>query len=93
VIQYTDERKELTGEGTGTLAAFVHGIRNTGGPLFEVVSYHEHALSTGTAASAIAYVQLQFEDGRRCWGAAEDPSIGRAGIKAVLSAMNRYGTQ
>jgi 2-isopropylmalate synthase len=91
VVLYATVSREVSGTGTGTLAAFVNGIQSAGGPNFEITSYHEHALGTGTGATAIAYVKLQLADGRAVWGASEDPSIGRAGVKAVLSALNRAG--
>jgi 2-isopropylmalate synthase len=54
-----------------------------------VANFKQHALSSGTEASAIAYIQIKLADGRKCWGAAVDPSIELASIKALLSAVNR----
>jgi 2-isopropylmalate synthase len=58
-----------------------------------VANYHEHALSFGAEASAIAYIQIKLGDGRKCWGAGVDTSIELASIKALLSAVNRSGSQ
>ena len=44
---------------------------------------------SGAEASAIAYIQIKLDDGRTFWGAAMDPSIELASIKAVLGAVNR----
>jgi 2-isopropylmalate synthase len=56
---------------------------------FEVAYYCEHALGTGSEASAIAYIQIKLSDGSTRWGAGVDTNIELASIKAVLSAVNR----
>jgi len=86
---------ELSGEGNGPIAAFAHALTRTtpsAGPLsgpFEIAYYCQHALGTGSEASAIAYIQLTLADGRTRWGAGVDTHIELASIKAVLSALNR----
>jgi 2-isopropylmalate synthase len=80
---------QLTGEGNGPIAAFVHALQSSGVPKFEIGYYKEHALGAGTEASAISYIQLKFPDGRVRWGAGLDTNIELSSIKAVLSALNR----
>ena len=80
---------ELSGQGNGPLAAFVHGFVQIGYPRFEITQYSEHALGSGEEATAIAYIQVRHSDGRTRWGAAVDTNIELASIKAVLSALNR----
>jgi len=80
---------KLTGEGNGPIAAFVHALHTAGTPRFEVADFKQHALSAGTEASAIAYIQIKLPDGRTRWGAGVDTNIELASIKAVLSAVNR----
>jgi 2-isopropylmalate synthase len=83
------EQVRLNGEGNGPIAAFVHGLHQLGAPAFEVANFKQHALSSGTEASAIAYIQIKLPDGRTRWGAGIDTNIELAPIKAVLSALNR----
>jgi len=83
------ERLDLTGEGNGPIAAFVHALAGAGAPKFEVANYKEHALSSGAEASAIAYIQIKVADGTTRWGVGVDTNIELASIKAVLSALNR----
>ena len=80
----------LTGSGNGPIAAFVHGLKELGVDC-EVVNFKQHALGSGSEASAIAYIQVKFPDGRARWGAGIDTNIELASIKAVLSAVNRAG--
>ncbi len=80
---------KLTGEGNGPIAAFVHALASSGVPAFTVGDFKQHALSSGSDASAISYIQIRFADGRTKWGAGVDTNIELASIKAVLSAVNR----
>jgi 2-isopropylmalate synthase len=82
-------RLDLMGEGNGPIAAFVHALHQAGAPEFEVAYYKEHALSSGTEASAIAYIQIKLRNGSTRWGAGVDTNIELASIKAVLGAVNR----
>jgi len=82
---------EITGEGNGPLAAFVHALTAQTGQPFEISHYSEHALGTGSDAQAIAYIQIKTADGKRAFGAGVDTSIELAGIRAILSALNRAG--
>ncbi len=88
-MEKNGERLDLVGEGNGPIAAFVHALQSAGAPKFEVAYYKEHALSSGTEASAIAYIQIKLDEGRARWGAGVDTNIELASIKAVLSALNR----
>jgi 2-isopropylmalate synthase len=82
----------IRGTGNGPIAAFVHALIQEGGaPQFEVVNFREQSLSSGTEASAIAYVQIKLSSGRTVWGAGVDTNIELASIKAVISAVNRAG--
>jgi 2-isopropylmalate synthase len=83
------EEVKLVGEGNGPIAAFVHALHQSGVPRFEVADFKQHALSSGTEASAIAYIQIKLADGKTKWGAGVDTNIELASIKAVLSAVNR----
>ncbi|NBV25260.1 MAG: 2-isopropylmalate synthase [Proteobacteria bacterium] len=88
-VARNDEVKMIHGRGNGPIAAFVNALATTGAPKFEVAYYKEHALSAGSQASAIAYIQIKLADGKIRWGAAVDTNIELASIKAVLSALNR----
>jgi 2-isopropylmalate synthase len=88
-VKRADRVLEITGEGNGPIAAFVHALTGAGAPKFEVAYYKEHALSAGEEASAIAYIQIKLSDGKLRWGAAVDTNIELASIKAVLGALNR----
>ena len=54
-----------------------------------VQDYHEHALTAGSEASAVAYVQATDAGGNRTWGVGISSSILDASLQAVISAANR----
>jgi 2-isopropylmalate synthase len=83
------EHRTIAGEGNGPIAAFVHALKADLGIDVEVVDYAEHAVSAGTDATAVAYVEAQGADGSVRWGVGMDESILTAGLKAVVGAANR----
>jgi 2-isopropylmalate synthase len=89
VLRGDGQTWQAEGHGNGPIAAFVKALGAAGVQGLEVANYHEHALSFGAEASAIAYIRIKLDDGRKCWGAGVDTSIELASIKALLSAVNR----
>ncbi|MEI6537120.1 MAG: 2-isopropylmalate synthase, partial [Verrucomicrobiaceae bacterium] len=92
-VQFNGMEKQITGNGNGPIAAFVDALAHSGAKAIEVASYKEHSLSSGTGASAIAYIQIKHADGRTGWGAGVDTNIELASIKAILSAVNRAASR
>ena len=88
-VQNAGREVKMTGEGNGPIAGFVQALAANGAPAFEVTNFKQHSLSSGSEASAIAYIQIKLTDGRVKWGAGVDTNIELASIKAVLSAVNR----
>jgi 2-isopropylmalate synthase len=83
---------KIEGTGNGPIAAFAHALVDQASVAdFEVVNFREQSLTSGTAASALAYIQIKRADGKTFWGAGTDTNTGLASIKAVISAVNRAG--
>jgi 2-isopropylmalate synthase len=91
VAQLLVDGKHMTvkGEGNGPIDAFVSGLRSELGIELEVRDYREHALTSGSGASAVAYVEVEALDGRSWWGVGMASSILDASLHAVVSAANR----
>ncbi len=84
------KERGITGTGNGPIAAFAAAlIIDAGAPKFEVATYREQSLSSGTEAAALAFIQIKTGAGKTVWGAGVDTNIELASIKAVLSAVNR----
>jgi 2-isopropylmalate synthase len=84
------KERGVVGKGNGPIAAFANAlIEDAGAPSFEVTTYREQSLSSGTEASALAFIQIRVNGGKTVWGAGVDTNIELASIKALLSAVNR----
>jgi len=83
------EHRTVSGEGNGPIAAFVAGLATDLGIEIEVVDYSEHAVASGSDATAVAYVESQRPDGSVKWGVGQHESITTASLRAVVSAVNR----
>jgi 2-isopropylmalate synthase len=83
------EPRTVMGEGNGPIDALVGALRAELGVSFEVKDYSEHALTSGSGASAVAYVEAEGADGSTWWGVGMDSSILDASLAAVVSAANR----
>jgi 2-isopropylmalate synthase len=81
--------RTVTGQGNGPIDALVHGIRTELALDFEVLDYTQHALTSGSEASAAAYVEVSGGGGRGLWGVGMDTSTLEASLQAVISAANR----
>jgi 2-isopropylmalate synthase len=85
--------RTLSGQGNGPLAALVNGLRAELGLELAVQDYSQHALTAGSEASAVAYVEATGVDGRPVWGVGMDSSILDASLRAVIAAADRLRTQ
>lgn len=89
VVEWKGQRYSIGEKGNGPIDAFTNALKAVPAPKFNVTAFHEHSIGTGNDTSAIAYVQITCEDGNQYWGAGKSTSIGRAGINAVVSALNQ----
>jgi 2-isopropylmalate synthase len=83
------QHRTVTGQGNGPIDALVSALRTELGVVLEVKDYSEHALTEGSSASAVAYIECAGEDGTTWWGVGRDSSILDASLSAVVSAANR----
>ncbi len=84
-----DQHVTVKGEGNGPIDALMTGLRDEMDVQFKVRDYHEHALTAGSEASAVAYVEAEGTDGTTWWGVGMSSSILDASLEAVISAANR----
>lgn len=88
-VIYKGQTYKISDQGNGPLDAFVNAMKQTPAPRFNIVSFHEHSIGTGSDTRAMGYVQITLEDGRQVWGVGRSSNVGRAGIAAVVSALNQ----
>ncbi|RUQ22618.1 2-isopropylmalate synthase [Kocuria sp. HSID16901] len=78
---------ERSGVGNGPIDALTRILEHEGVDV-RVMDYSEHALSAGESAQAASYVEVAVKD-RVLWGVGIDANTTRAGLKALISAVNR----
>ena len=75
----------LHGTGNGPIDALVDAL----GFKFDVLSYEEHAIATGSDARAVAFVEITTESRTTLFGVGVHENIVTASLLAVMSAVNR----
>jgi 2-isopropylmalate synthase len=88
-VEWQGQVISMGAKGNGPLDAFVAALASTPVPKFSISAFHEHSIGTGSDTDAMAYIQITLEDGKKLWGCGKSSNIGRAGIKAVVSAINQ----
>ena len=87
-LQHTDTIFEVSGEGNGPIDAFFSAMRAAHIEGFRFVSYHEHAISSGSDAKACAYIELEYR-GHDVFGVGIHSNVSIASIRGVLAAIDR----
>lgn len=77
----------MNGNGNGPISAFIDVLGQLGVEV-RLLDYVEHTLSAGGDAQAAAYIELEVA-GKTLWGVGIDGDISTAGLKALISSVNR----
>ena len=56
---------------------------------YEFIDYSEHAISVGSDAKAVSYIQLKNKEGKTIFGVGMSHNIYYASIRGVICAINR----
>ena len=88
-IRWRGDTYTIGDTGNGPLDAFVSALRKTPIPRFTISAFHEHSIGTGNDTDALAYIEITTESGDKFWGCGKSSNIGRAGIDAIVSAINQ----
>ena len=82
--------REVSGQGSGPIEAVISALNKEFKLALKVVDYTEHALSAGSSAKAVSYIQLVEENsGKSDFGVGVSSNITRSSVRAIFSAMNR----
>ncbi|MEX0322387.1 MAG: 2-isopropylmalate synthase [Puniceicoccaceae bacterium] len=89
-VIHNGEEAVWNGGGNGPIAAFVNALESVGLKNFSLLNYSQHAISRGSAADAVSFVEIKDTDtGARHWGASIDSNVENGGLLALVSAYNR----
>jgi 2-isopropylmalate synthase len=78
----------IEGQGDGALSAFCQALEKALSINLEIINYDQHAIGSGTDASAVGYVQVKINDERYC-GISKDRDIISANLNAILACVNQ----
>lgn len=88
-LDVAGEEMILEAKGNGPLDAFCNALKKDVTGPFLLRHYHEHALNSGSCATAVTYIEIELPNGKSFWGAGIDTDIIVSSIRAVLSSLNR----
>ena len=54
----------------------------------KIADYHQHAISSGSDAKAVAYSEISYQD-QSVWGVGIHQNTVIAGLEAVINGLNR----
>ena len=85
----SDTKKiSIKGSGNGPLDAVINAIKKDLDIDLKISDYHQHAISSGSDAQAVAYSELIFKD-KSVWGVGIHQNTVIAGLESVISGLNR----
>jgi 2-isopropylmalate synthase len=88
------ETQTIHGQGKGVISALSDGLHKALGMDFQVQQFDQIALSKGTHAQAMAFVQIKIHSGghqgTKFIGISQHQDMMTATINSVLEAVNRY---
>ncbi len=93
-IVYDGMKRSVSSRGNGPINAFVNALEAAGLKNFKLSDYRSHAIGSGSASDSAAYICLSNPGtSRAVWGVGIDSNIEFAGLRALVSAYNRYNAK
>lgn len=93
IVNWEGEKHEIRGSGIGPIAAFIDALKTAGWKDFKLLDYSQKAVTKGSTAEAVSFVQIErFSDQRTFWGASLEANVESGSLLAIVSALNRSRT-
>lgn len=89
VVSVDGENKEVAGVGNGPIDSFFQALAGIGISGYEFISYQEHAISKGSDAKAISYIELKVPGNGHIFGVGIHSNINVASLLGIICAINR----
>lgn len=81
--------KNVVGVGNGPIDAFFQALKGVDIEGYGFVNYHEHAISRGSDAQGICYIELKKPDSSHIFGVGVHSNINVAALRGIICAINR----
>ncbi len=83
-----DTEISIQGSGNGLISAMTNALSDALNMNIDIVDYSEHAIGTGSHATAAAYVECSVDGQDKIFGVGISQDVATASIRAILSAVN-----
>ena len=92
-IKITEDgiEKQIEGSGNGPIDAFISALKNDLNLSVKISDFHQHAISTGSDAKAVAYIEIQNK-GESSWGVGMHANTVIASFLSVISGLNKISS-
>jgi 2-isopropylmalate synthase len=83
-----DEEISISGSGNGPIDALIDALNQNLNIDISVADYHQHAISSGSDAKAVAYSEILYKE-QSIWGIGIHQNTVIAGLTSVINGLNR----
>ena len=87
-LKHNTDIVSIIGRGNGPIDAMIDAIKNRFNLEIKISDYHQHAISSGSDAKAVAYSELVLGN-KSVWGVGMHQNTVIAGLLSVISGLNR----
>jgi len=87
-IKKGNETKAIKGSGNGPIDAMMDALNTNLELEVKIADYHQHAISSGSDAKAVAYSEISYKD-QSVWGVGIHQNTVIAGLESVINGLNR----
>ena len=87
-LEVGSKQISINGSGNGPLDAMINAIKNDLNIDVKISDYHQHAISSGSDAKAVAYSELIYKE-ESVWGVGIHQNTVIAGLKSIICGLNR----
>ena len=87
-LKHNTDIVSIIGRGNGPIDAMIDAIKKSFNLEIKISDYHQHAISSGSDAKAVAYSELVLGN-KSVWGVGMHQNTVIAGLLSVISGLNR----
>ena len=87
-LNLNGKKISISGSGNGPIDAMINALKNDLELELKISDYHQHAISSGSDAKAVAYSEI-ISDRESFWGVGIHQNTVIAGLESIISGLNR----
>jgi 2-isopropylmalate synthase len=79
---------KISGDGNGIISALTNALEHIG-VFISVKSFHEHSITEGSDAKAVAYISIEDQNSNIFHGVGIDSDVTTTSLKALINSLNK----